>query len=137
MLQRTSAEIIFINTDDPGPVIQKLLEIDYDVEVLKWDWHNGTKPDTTVTVSTITELDASTFFDHVQAIVGPLGGDVIEANLVSSPPPRRRVRLRDGQCRPIMTKRNQTRICRGYAAEPEAAGCGRRCRPANRRRCKA
>ena len=50
MLQRMSAEIIFLNTDGPGPVIQKLLEIDYDFEVLKWDWHDGTKPDTTVTV---------------------------------------------------------------------------------------
>jgi hypothetical protein len=37
MLQRTSAEIIFINTDDPAPMIQKLVEIDYDFEVLKWD----------------------------------------------------------------------------------------------------
>ena len=87
MLQRMSAEIIFLNTDDPGPVIQKLLEIDYDFEVLKWDWHDGTKPDTTVTVKAITELDAFAFFDHVQAIVGPLGGDVIAADLVLSPPP--------------------------------------------------
>ena len=68
-------------------MIQKLLEIDYDFEVLKWDWHDGTKPDTTVTVRAITELDAFAFFDHVQAIVGPLGGDVIAADLVSSPPP--------------------------------------------------
>ena len=82
MLQRMSAEIIFINTDDPGPVIQKLLEIGYDFEVLRWDRDDGTKPDTTITVSTFTELDAFAFFDHVQAIVGPLGGDVIAANHV-------------------------------------------------------
>jgi len=83
MFQRMSAEINFFNTDDPGPVIQKLLEIGYNFEVLRWeDWHNGTKPDTTITVSTITELDAFAFFDHVQAIVGPLGGDVIAANHV-------------------------------------------------------
>ena len=87
MRQRMSAEIIFLKTDDPGPVIQKLLEIDYDFEVLKWDWHDGTKPDTSVTVSTTTELDAFAFFDHVHDIVGPLGGDVIAADLVSSPPP--------------------------------------------------
>ncbi len=99
MRQRMSAEIIFLKTDDPGPVIQKLLEIDYDFEVLKWDWHDGTKPDTTVTVSTITELDAFAFFDHVQAIVGPLGGDVIAADLVSSPPP--------SSCRPANYRRRR------------------------------
>lgn len=87
MLQRISAEIIFLNTDDPDPVIQKLLEIGYNFEVLRWDRHDGAKPDTTITASTITELDAFAFAYHVQAIVGPLGGDVIEANLVSSPPP--------------------------------------------------
>ena len=99
MLQRMSAEIIFLNTDDPGPVIQKLLEIDYDFEVLKWDWHDGTKPDSTVTVRAITELDAFAFFDHVQAIVGPLGGDVIATDRVSSPPP--------GSCRPANSRRRR------------------------------
>ena len=99
MLQRMSAEIIFMNTDDPGPVIQKLLEIDYDFEVLKWDRDNGAKPDTTITVSTFTELDAFAFFDHVQAIVGPLGGDVIAADLVSSPPP--------SSCRPANRRRRR------------------------------
>ena len=82
MLQRMSAEIIFINTDDPGPVIQKLLEIGYDFEVLRWDSDDGTKPDTTITVSSFTELDACAFFFHVREIVGPLGGDVIAANHV-------------------------------------------------------
>ena len=82
MLQRMSAEIIFMKTDDPGPVIQKLLQIGYNFEVLRWDWNKGAKPDTTITVSTFTELDAFAFFDHVQAIVGPLGGDVIAANHV-------------------------------------------------------
>ena len=51
MLQQISAEIIFMKTDDPGPVIQKLLEIDYDFEVLRWDWDSGAKPDTTITVT--------------------------------------------------------------------------------------
>ena len=46
MLQQISAEIIFMNTDDPSPVIQKLLEIDYDFEVLRWDLDDGAKPDT-------------------------------------------------------------------------------------------
>ena len=100
MFQRMSAEINFFNTDDPGPVIQKLLEIGYNFEVLRWeDWHNGTKPDTTITVSTITELDAFAFFDHVQAIVGPLGGDVIAADLVPSPPP--------GSCPPANYRRRR------------------------------
>jgi len=87
MLQRMSAEIIFTKTDDPGPVIQKLLEIGYNFEVLRWDWDKGAKPDTTITVSTITELDAFAFFDHVQAVVRPLGGEVIGADLVLSPHP--------------------------------------------------
>jgi hypothetical protein len=87
MLQRMSAEIIFMKTDDPGPVIQKLLEIAYNFEVLRWDLDDGAKPDTTITVSTITDLDAFAFFDHVQAVVWPLGGDVIAADLVLSPPP--------------------------------------------------
>ena len=99
MLQRMSAEIIFMKTDDPGPVTQKLVEIDYDFEVLKWDWHDGAKPDTTVTVKAITELDAFAFFDHVQAIVGPLGGDVIAADLVPSPPP--------ANCRPANYRRSR------------------------------
>ena len=99
MLQRMSAEIIFINTDDPGPVIQKLLQIGYNFEVLRWDWNKGAKPDTTITVSTITELDAFAFFDHVQAIVGPLGGDVIAADLVPSPPP--------GSCPPANYRRRR------------------------------
>ena len=99
MLQRMSAEIIFMKTDDLGPVIQKLLEIAYNFEVLRWDWDNGAKPDTTITVSTITELDAFAFFDHVQAIVGPLGGDVIAADLVPSPPP--------GSCPPANYRRRR------------------------------
>ena len=99
MLQRMSAEIIFMKTDDPGPVIQKLLEIAYNFEVLRWDRPKDTKLDTTVTVSTITELDAFAFYDHVQAIVGPLGGDVIAADLVSSPPP--------GSCRPANRRRRR------------------------------
>jgi hypothetical protein len=82
MLQRISAEINFNNTDDAGPVIQKLLEIGYNFEVLRWDWHNDAKPDTTITVSSFTELGAFAFFAHVQEIVGPLGGDVIAANHV-------------------------------------------------------
>ena len=80
-------------------MIQKLLEIGYNFEVLRWDRHNGTKPDTTVTVSTISELDAFAFFDHVQAIVGPLGGDVIAADPVSSPPP--------SSCRPVNYRRRR------------------------------
>ena len=99
MLQRMSAEIIFMNTDDPGPVIQKLLEIGYNFEVLRWDLDDGAKPDTTITVSTITDLDAFAFFDHVQAIVGPLGGDVIAADLVPSPPP--------GSCPPANYRRRR------------------------------
>ena len=82
MLQRMSAEINFDNTDDAGPVIRKLLKIGYDFEVLRWDWHDGTKPDISITVSSFTELDACAFFFHVREIVGPLGGDVIAANHV-------------------------------------------------------
>ena len=86
MLQRMSAEINFMETDDPGPVIQKLIEIGYNFEVLRCDRDNGAKPDTMITVSTRTKLDAFAFFDHVQAVVGPLGGDVIAADLVPSRP---------------------------------------------------
>ena len=50
-------------------------------------------------VKAITELDAFAFFDHVQAIVGPLGGDVIAADLVSSPPL--------GSCRPANLRRHR------------------------------
>ena len=82
MFQRMSAEINFFNTDDPDPVIQKLLQIGYDFEVLRWDSDDGTKPDISITVSSFTELDACAFFFHVQAIVEPLGGTVIAANHV-------------------------------------------------------
>ena len=99
MLQRMSAEIIFDNTDDAGPVIQKLLEIGYNFEVLRWDLDDGAKPDTTITVKTITELDEFAFFDHVQAIVEPLGGDVIAADLVSLP--------FLGSCRPANHRRRR------------------------------
>ena len=82
MRKRMSAEINFMNEEDPGPVIQKLLQTGYDFEVLRWDSDDGTKLDTTITVSTFTELDACAFFFHVQAIVEPLGGTVIAANHV-------------------------------------------------------
>ena len=82
MLQRMSAEIIFLNEDKPLPVIRKLLKIGYNFEVLRWDG-TRTKPETTtITVSTFTELDALAFAYHVQAIVEPLGGTVIAANHV-------------------------------------------------------
>ena len=99
MRQRMSAELIFLNTNDPSPVIQKLLEIGYNFEVLRWDWDKGSKPDTSVTVTTITELDPFAFFDQVQAIVGPLGGDVIAADPVSSSPP--------SSCRPANYRRRR------------------------------
>ena len=86
MFQRMQAEIIFIETDDIDPVVEKLLELDYDPEILNWDFGDG-DPTSTIAATTITDLDEFAFFDHVQTIVGPLGGDVIEAGLVSSPLP--------------------------------------------------
>jgi hypothetical protein len=80
------AEIIFIETDDINPVVEKLLELDYDLEILNWDFGDGDAT-STITATAITELGEFAFFDHVQTIVGPLGGDVIEAGLMSSPPP--------------------------------------------------
>jgi hypothetical protein len=80
------AEIIFMETEDHKPVIKRLRELGFELEVLNWDFGDGER-DITVTATTITDLEDVDFFRRVQAIVGPLGGTVTEAGLVSSPFP--------------------------------------------------
>ena len=70
-----TAEIIFLNPADMNPAIAELIELDFDVEVLD-DWIDDEGPAMWILAHAITELDDRAFFDHVQAIVEPLGGDV-------------------------------------------------------------
>ena len=76
-LNRLIAEIIFIDPADMNRTVVELIDRDFDVEVL--DWIDDEGPAVWILASTLTELDASGFFDRVKTIVEPLGGDVLEA----------------------------------------------------------
>jgi hypothetical protein len=77
-LRRMGAEIF---TEDPGPLIETLIGLGYELEVIDWPDDDGT----TIVATTLTELEEIAFFHHVAAIVGPREGTVLEAWLVWKP----------------------------------------------------
>ena len=83
-LSRVVAEIIFLDPADMNPAVAKLIELDFDVEVLD-DWIDDDGPAVWILVSTLTELDDSAFFDWVKTVVEPLGGFVVEAGYAARP----------------------------------------------------
>ena len=79
MLHRMEAEIV---TDDPDPMVTKLTELGFEIEVIVWPDDEGS----TVVATKLTELDDEfAFYDAVNAIVDPLGGTLMEAGLVWKP----------------------------------------------------
>ena len=82
---RATAEIIFLHPADARWEIPELIERDFDVEFLD-DWIDDDGSAVWILAGAIiAELDESAFFDRVQAIVEPLGGDVVEAGRPAGP----------------------------------------------------
>jgi hypothetical protein len=81
MLQRMLADFCFCNPHDADPATTVLVEHGFDVENLD-DRIDEYGPTVFIRARLITELDEDHFFNWVQSIVEPLGGDIIEAGLV-------------------------------------------------------
>jgi hypothetical protein len=77
MVQRTEAEILFLDPDDVNPGVA-LIEHGFEVEVL--DWVDDYGPTVWIRARITTEL-ATDCFDWVSSIVEPVHGDVAEAGL--------------------------------------------------------
>ena len=80
MLRKMFAQVMFLNPNDLNRGSAELIEHDCDVEYLD-DWIDHYGPAVWINVWTLSELDDTSFFDWVQAIVEPIGGDVCEAGL--------------------------------------------------------
>jgi hypothetical protein len=78
MFRNMQAEIIFLNPDDLTPATAKLIESDFDVEFLD-DWFDDDGPAVWIYARTVSDLDPSSFFDFVKALIEPVGGDVVQA----------------------------------------------------------
>ena len=76
--RRMDAEICTYN---PDPIIKKLVELGFEVEVIDRPDGDGS----TVFATTLTELDPDAFYNHVEAIVDPLDGTVMESGPVLRP----------------------------------------------------
>ena len=84
VLNRMTAEIIFLDPADMNPTIAGLIERDFDFEILE-DWIDDCGPAVWILAIAITELDQSAFFARVKTIVEPLDGDVVEAGYARTP----------------------------------------------------
>ncbi len=99
MLRKMRAEIMFLDPNDVNRGIAKLIECDFDVTVQ--EVFDDYTPSVFLMAWTLSELDASDFFDWTQNVLELLGGEVLEAGLADqivsevamSPVPRRRWRL--------------------------------------------
>ena len=80
MLRKMLAIVMFLNPNDLNRGSAELIERDFDVEYLE-DWIDDYSPAVWVNARTLSELDDSSFFDWVQTIVEPVGGEVLEAGL--------------------------------------------------------
>jgi hypothetical protein len=74
------AEIV---ADDPEPIIEKLIASGFELDVIDW-LDRGCS---SIKAAMFTELDEHAFCRHVEAIVDPLGGIVMEGGFVSRPSP--------------------------------------------------
>ena len=86
MLQRMEADILFCNPDDVDPAAAVLIEHGFDVETL-YDRIDDCGPTVFIRVCIVTEIGEDHFFDWVQSIIEPLGGNMIEAGLADPPAP--------------------------------------------------
>jgi hypothetical protein len=87
MLQRMQADVLFLDPHDLNPGIAVLVEHGFDVENLD-DWIDECGPTVFIRARITTEIDEDHFFDWMQSIVEPLGGDTIEAGLADPLPPQ-------------------------------------------------
>ena len=80
MLRKMVAEVMFLNPDDLNRGSAELIEHDFEVEYLD-DSIDDYSPAVWVNAWTLSELDDFSFFDWVESIVAPVGGEVVEAGL--------------------------------------------------------
>jgi hypothetical protein len=78
MLRKMVAEVLFLNPNDLNRGAAELIEHDFDVEYLD-DWIDDYGRAVWVNARTLSELDDISFFDWVETIVEPVGGEVCEA----------------------------------------------------------
>jgi hypothetical protein len=79
------AQIMFVDPGDVDPAVVVLTERDFAVEI-QLDLIDECGPTVFVQAQVASELDASGFFDWVESIVEPLGGDVLQAGDCDPPP---------------------------------------------------
>jgi len=84
MLRKMLAQVMFLEPDDLPCGSAELIEHGFEVGYLD-DWMDDYSRAVWINVWTLCELDASSFFDWVEAIVEPLGGEVLEAGLAAPP----------------------------------------------------
>lgn len=82
MLRQMLAQVIFIDPNDLNRGTAELMERDFDVEYLD-DWIDDNGPAVWVNARTLSDLDECNFLHWVQAIVRPLGGDVMGTRLAT------------------------------------------------------
>ena len=78
MLRKMLAQVMFLNPNDLNRGSAELVERDFDVEYLD-DFIEDYSPAVWVNAMTLSDLSDFSFFDRVQTIVEPVGGEVSEA----------------------------------------------------------
>jgi hypothetical protein len=86
MLQTMEGELLFFDASDVNAGLAELIDLDVAAEVLPDRFDPCGTSATWVSFLTITDLDEGCFFDWLQAIVQPLGGEVLEAGVAGPPP---------------------------------------------------
>jgi len=86
MLRKMLAQVIFLNPNDVNRGSAELIEHDFEVEYLD-DWIDDYGSAVWVNAWTLSELDDYSFFDLVETIVVPVGGEVLEAGLATRTEP--------------------------------------------------
>src|SRR6266403_6376109 len=77
MLTKMLAGVMFLNPNDLNRGSAELIEHGFDVQYLD-DWIDDYGPAVWVNAWTLSDLDDDSFFDWVQYIVEPVGGEVLE-----------------------------------------------------------
>ena len=78
MLRRMMAEIIFLNPTDASAAMIALSELGYELEEMV-EWIDDESGARWILAFTRSELDPTGFFESMQALVKPMGGDIVEA----------------------------------------------------------
>jgi hypothetical protein len=86
MLREMRAQVMFLDPNDLTCGIAELIEHDFEVEYLD-DWIDEYSRAVWINAWTLSELDDFSFFDWVETIVEPVGGEVLEAGLATQTAP--------------------------------------------------